>query len=144
MYKTNLTFCASYEYETYPCLKSHNYKGLLSDKRETTQQWRNHFIERKDSTIWSCATCATYITVIPQWLSFVPGYFLQVGFGSLFQFSSFSVAMDINVNKPLCLESVKSAVSWITWWNSLGLLPQFLRTASDQKLEVYKAWEWRY
>ena len=106
------------------------YKGLLSDKCETTQKWRNHFMEQKDSTILSCAT---YITAILQQLSFVYMFYL---FSWACFSSSFSVAVDINANKPLCLESVKLAVPWITWWSSLGLLPPFLHTASNQKLEV--------
>ena len=67
-------------------------------------------MERKDGTIWSCTA---YITAIPQRLSFEPGYILQAGLTSplnLFQFSSFSVTVDVNVNKLLHLESVTSAV----------------------------------
>ena len=73
---------------------------------------------------------------------FEPGYVLQVGPTSslnLFQFSSFSVAVDENVNKPLRLESVTSAVPRITREDSPGLPPPFLHTGSDQKLEVWKA-----
>jgi len=55
------------------------YKGLLSDKHETTQRWHSHFMEQNDSTILSCAT---YIIAIPQRLSFIPEYVLQVGFTS--------------------------------------------------------------
>ena len=58
----------------------------------------------------------SYITAIPQWLSFKPKYVLQVGLTSpwnLFWFSSFSVTVDKNVNKLLCLESVTSAVPLI-------------------------------
>ena len=51
---------------------------------------------------------------------------------NLFRFSSFSVTMTTSVNKLLRLESVTSAVPRITWWNSPGLLPPFLHTASDQ------------
>jgi len=32
-------------------------------------------MEQKDGIIWSCTA---YITAIPQWLSFEPGYVLQV------------------------------------------------------------------
>jgi len=69
-------------------------------------------MEQKDSTIWSFTT---YITTIPQWLSFEPRYVLQVGllFWNLFRFSSFSVTVDTNVNKLLHLESVTSAMPWI-------------------------------
>ena len=46
----------------------------------------------------------------PQRLCFELGYVLQVGpiplLWNLIQFSSFSVAVDGNVNKLLCLESV--------------------------------------
>ena len=56
--------------------KSHNSERLQSDVRENTQQWRNPPVERKDGTIWSCTT---YITAMPQRLSFEPGYVLQVG-----------------------------------------------------------------
>ena len=52
--------------------------------------------------------------------------------------------MDGTVNKPLRLESVTSAVPRITWEDSPGLPPPFLHTASDQKLEVRKAWEQGY
>ena len=116
--------------------KSHDSERLQSDRRENTQQWHNHLMERKDGTIWSCTA---YITAIPQRLSFEPGYILQAGLTSplnLFQFSSFSVTVDVNVNKLLHLESVTSAVPRIMWWNSPGLLPPFLHTASDQKLEA--------
>jgi len=40
--------------------------------------------------------------------------------------------VDIKVNKLLRLESVTSAVPRIMWWNSPGLLPPFLHTASEQ------------
>jgi len=56
--------------------KSHYSERLQSDRRENTQQWRNHLVERKDGTICSCTA---YITAIPQRLSFEPGYVLQVG-----------------------------------------------------------------
>ena len=56
--------------------KSHDSERLQSDGRENTQQWRDHLVERKDGTIWSCTA---YITAIPQRLSFEPGYALQVG-----------------------------------------------------------------
>jgi len=55
--------------------KSHDFERLQSDGREYTQHRRNHLMERKDSTIWSCSA---YITAIPQRLSFEPGYVLQV------------------------------------------------------------------
>ena len=51
------TFCGSRElqwaHETYPL----HTEGLLSDKHENAQQWCNHLVEQKDSTIWS----STYI-----------------------------------------------------------------------------------
>ena len=56
--------------------KSHDSERLQSDKHKNTQQWRNHLVEQKDGTIWSCIA---YITAIPQRLSFEPGYVLQVG-----------------------------------------------------------------
>jgi len=56
--------------------KSHDSERLPSDGHENTQQWRKLLVERKDGTIWSCTA---YITAIPQWLSFEPGYVLQVG-----------------------------------------------------------------
>ena len=34
--------------------KSYHSKGLPSDKCENIQQWCNHLVEQKDSTIWSC------------------------------------------------------------------------------------------
>jgi len=56
----------------------------------------------------------SYITAIPQRLSFKPEYVLQVGLTSpwnLCWFSSFPVTVDKNVNKLyVCLESVTSAV----------------------------------
>ena len=58
----------------------------------------------------------SYITAIPQRLSFKPEYVLQVGLTSpwkLFWFSSFSVTVDKNANKLLCLESVTSAMPQI-------------------------------
>ena len=39
---------------------------------------------------------------------------------SLFEFSSFSVVVNKNVNKLLRLESVTSPMLWITWWNTPG------------------------
>ena len=83
MHETDLTFCASYEdgAESYTermkhtQAKSHDSKRLQSDKREKTQQWCNYLMERKDGTIWSCTA---YIIAISQWLSFEPGYVLQV------------------------------------------------------------------
>ena len=50
-------------------------KRLRNDKHENIQQRRNHLVERKDGTIWSCITL---ITAIPQQLCFKPGYVLQV------------------------------------------------------------------
>ena len=69
-------------------------------------------MERKDGTIWSFTPC---ITAIPQRFCFEPGDVLQVGpTSSLKVVSSFSVAVDGTVNKPLRLESVTSAVPRIT------------------------------
>jgi len=70
-------------------------------------------MEQKDSTIWSVTT---YITTIPQWLSFEPRDVLQVGllFWNFFRFSSFSVTVDTNVKKAVASESVTSAVLRIT------------------------------
>ena len=88
---------------------SHGYKGLPSDKRENAQLRRNLLVEQKGGNIRSFATC---ITALPQRFCFEPGYVLQVHAQSvgplrnMFQFSSFSVAVDGNVNKPLSLESV--------------------------------------
>ena len=56
--------------------KSHDFKGLLSDKCENTRQWCNLLVEWKYSTIWSCTAC---ITAIPHQLSFELRYVLQVG-----------------------------------------------------------------
>ena len=42
------------------------------------------------------------------------------------------VTVDTNANKLLRLECVMSAVPRITWWNSPGLLSQFLHIASNQ------------
>ena len=67
-------------------------------------------MDRKDGTIWSFTA---YITAFPQRLIFEPRYVLQVGLTllwNLFQFSSFSVTVDMKVNKLLRLESVTSAV----------------------------------
>ena len=65
--------------------KRHDSERLKSDGCENTQQWRNHLVERKDGTIWSCTA---YITAIPQWLSFEPGYVLQVGLTSPLELAS--------------------------------------------------------
>ena len=65
--------------------KSHDPERLQSDGRENAQQWRNHLVERKDGTIWSCSA---YITAIPQRLSFEPRYVLQVGLTSPLELSS--------------------------------------------------------
>ena len=51
--------------------KSHNSERLQIHRRENTQQWCNHLVER-----------SAYITAIPQRLSFEPGYILQVGLAS--------------------------------------------------------------
>ena len=59
--------------------KSHDSNRLQSDMCENTQQWHNHLVEQKDSTIWSCTA---HITAIPQRLSFEPGYVLLVGLTS--------------------------------------------------------------
>ena len=61
--------------------KSHDSKRQQSDRPKNTQWSRNHLLERKDGTIWSCTA---YITAIPQRLSFEvqPGYVLQVGLTS--------------------------------------------------------------
>ena len=89
IYETNLTFCGSYKVDkcqqSYtecmknPQAKTHDSKRLQSDKRENIQQWRDHLVEWKDGTIWSCTA---YITAIPERLSFEPGYVLQVGLNS--------------------------------------------------------------
>ena len=57
----------------------HDSKRQQSDRPKNTQWSRNHLMERKDGTIWSCTA---YITAIPQRLSFEPGYVLQVGLTS--------------------------------------------------------------
>ena len=74
--------------------------------------------QRSDTIISWCKKDGTfgisYITAIPQRLSFKPEYVLQVGLTSIsLWFSSFSVTVDKNVNKLLCLESVTSAVPLI-------------------------------
>ena len=64
-------------------------------------------MERKDGTILE------FHPAIPQRFCFEPGYVLQVGPTSslkVVSVSSFSVAVDGNVNKPLHLECVTSAV----------------------------------
>ena len=43
-----------------------------------------------------------------------------------------------------CLKPVTSSVSRIMWQDSPGLLPPFLRTTSDQKLEPEKPWKQGY
>ena len=63
----------------HPLATRQDSERLLSDKHENTWQWRNYLVEWKDGTIWSCSA---YITAIPQWLSFKPGYALQVGLTS--------------------------------------------------------------
>ena len=64
--------------------------------------------------------------IYPQQFCFELGYILQVeSTTSLLQLSSFSVAVDGNVNKPLRLESVTSAVPRITCEDSQGLPPLF-------------------
>ena len=60
MYETDLGICAmimrqvpSVSYRVSEA-KSYHSKGLPSDKCENVQQWCNHLVEQKDSTIWSC------------------------------------------------------------------------------------------
>ena len=83
--------------------KSHDLKRLLSDKRESTEEWQSSHGAKKMALFG-----ISYITSILQRLSFKPEYVLQVGLTSpwnLCLFSSFSVTVDKNVNKLLCLES---------------------------------------
>ena len=110
---SHVAFCASYEdgtsasrelhwaYNVYP-----GYEPWLQKAAEwqvwNTQQWCNHLIRQKDGTIWSCTA---YITAITRGLS-EPR--------NLFQFCSFSVAVDKNVNKLLHLESMTPALPWVT------------------------------
>ena len=63
-------------------------------------------------------------------------YVLGLLLWNLFRFTNFSVAVDPNVNKWLCLESMTLVAPRITWSNSPSLLFPLLHTASDQKLEV--------
>ena len=76
------------------------------------------------------------ISAIAQQLSFE--ICLQVGLilWNVFQFCIFREAVDKNVNRLLHLESVMSAMPWITWCDSPGLLPFLLHTANNQKLEL--------
>ena len=114
--------------------KSHDSERLQSDKRE---------IPSSDTIIWWSEMTALFgvaplkfyhshpsAVKLRTRICFTGRTYLSSGF------SSFSVTVTMNVNKLLCLESMTSAVPQITWWNSPGLLPPFLHTGSDQKLEA--------
>jgi len=44
--------------------KSHNSERLQSNRRENTQHWHNHLVERKDGTIWSCTAYISHPSAV--------------------------------------------------------------------------------
>ena len=100
MYETNLAFCTmkmgqapteSYtERMKHTQSTRHDSKGLPSDKRENAQQSSHG---AKKTALFGVSPLISQLSL---------------------KFSSFSVAVDGNINKPLVLESVTSAVPRIT------------------------------
>ena len=112
-----------------------SYTKCMKHPQAITMTPKSCWVTRREKTALF-GVAPLIISAIAQQLSFE--ICLQVGLilWNVFQFCIFSEAVDKNVNRLLHLESVMSAMPWITWCDSPGLLPFLLHTANNQKLEL--------